>query len=168
MALWTREQFASSHFDSSAQHRIKPPRKVHKPSAQLNPKINSADTIRLDTERRVYVAQRQAIRNIAPAYTQLPIAARQSAPVLQPPPPLAVPNQTQTTCANTGFVSKPPSRRIPRAVFSSTRVTPLPETRPVKGRTWDISNFYSTPGSLYTGRVSDRNSLARHQDIPMI
>ncbi len=35
-ALRTREQFASSHFHSSAPHRIKPQRKVHKPSAQLN------------------------------------------------------------------------------------------------------------------------------------
>ncbi len=44
-------------------------------------------------------------------------------------------------------------------------VKPLPQHRPGKGRTGDMAKYYSTPGSKYTGRACDENSLARHQAV---
>ncbi len=128
------------------------------PVVQSDRNINTADTQRLDKERSDYVAQQQALRNMAPAYSQLPLAAT---PHWHPPipaltqPPLLVP------AVSLSHSAPPPATPS----FSRARVIPLPHTRLVKGRTGDISKYYSTQGSRYTGRASDRHSLARHQVV---
>lgn len=55
-----------------------------------------------------------------------------------------------------------PSYAGPGAITSET---PLPEHRPTKGGVGDISKYYSSPGSRYTGRKSDLHSLSRHKAV---
>ena len=42
---------------------------------------------------------------------------------------------------------------------------PLPPSKEEKGRPGDIANFYSSPQSKYTGKTSDKHSLARHRVV---
>ncbi len=117
------------------------------------------------------------MRNMAPAYTQLPIAATPPAPVPQSPPlaapsltvpqlpPLAAPNPTQFPAIIPDVSQSNIPGAFPAPSFFRARVAPLPQTIHVKVRTGDISKYYSTPGSSYTGRVSHRHSLARHQGV---
>ncbi len=160
-----RVQLAFSLFDSIALHKTTTytQRTSGQPVVQSDPNINTADTQRLDTERIDYVAQKQAIRNMAPACSQLPLAATQSAPRA----PTGT-SRSSTDSTSAAFAGSVPSHSAqPRATpsFSRARVIPLPQTRLVKGRTGDISKYCSTPGSRYTGPASDRLSLARHQDV---